>query len=86
MYSPTAATSALAAMSAVGAILCDTLWPNCRIRYMTMLIQTTCRMPACVALCVTRLKMVGIQLPAPSSVASYTPVRIARRSASRAKN
>ena len=50
---------ALTAMSAVGAILCDTLCPNCRIRYITMLIQTTCRMPAWVALCVTRLKMVG---------------------------
>jgi len=59
---------ALTAMRAVGAILCDTLWPNCRIRYITMLIQTTWRMPAWVALCVTRLKMVGIQLPAPSYV------------------
>src|SRR5690606_30868496 len=70
MYNPMAATTAVTAMSAVGATLCDTPWPNCRIRYITMLIQTTWRMPACSSLCVTRLKIVGIQLLAPSSVAA----------------
>ena len=71
-YRPIAATAAVMAIRAVGAILCDTLWPNWRIRYITMLIHTTCRMPAWSGLCVRRLKIVGIQLLAPSSVAAVS--------------
>src|SRR5205809_288031 len=70
MYRPAAAGAAVTAMSAIGETACAAFAPNCRNRYITPLIHTTTRIPACVELLITRLNMVGIQLPGPSSVAA----------------
>ena len=63
-------------MSATGEIACAALAPNWRRRYMIPLIHTTTRIPACAELPITRLKIVGIQAPGPSSVAAVIHIAI----------